>query len=67
MKKMQFHPLQQYHRSIQPSQPIPIVTVRRETQQERFARLKRMADATGRRFIHVYLEDERKRSQGGHF
>jgi len=60
MKKVQFHSLQQHH-SIQPSQPIPVVTVRRRTPQERFARLKQIADATGRRFIHVYLEDERRR------
>lgn len=53
----------QFH--VNPStQPIPAVTVRKETQAERFARLKRMADATGRRFVQVYLEDERKRQQG---
>jgi hypothetical protein len=45
----------------QSTQPIPIVTVKKETQEERFARLKRTADATGRRFVHVYLEDERRR------
>lgn len=52
IKKMQFF-------ANQPTQPIPIVAVRKETQKERFARLKRTADATGRRFIHVYLADEK--------
>jgi hypothetical protein len=59
MKKSQLHLLQQ-HYSNQPTQPIPIITVRWETSQERFARLKRTADATGRRLIHVYLEDEKR-------
>lgn len=45
----------------QSTQPIPVITVKKETQEERFARLKRTADATGRRFLHVYLEDERRR------
>ena len=36
-------------------------SVKQETQAQRFQRLKQTADATGRRFIHVYLEDERKR------
>lgn len=45
----------------QSTQPIPTVTVKKETPEERFARLKRTADATGRRFVHVYLEDERRR------
>ncbi len=43
------------------TQPVPIVMARKETQQERFARLKWIADATGRRFIHVYLADEKRR------
>lgn len=51
-------------RTDQFTQPIPVVSVRKETQTERFARLKRTADATGRRFVQVYLEDERKRQQG---
>lgn len=50
----------------QPTQPISIGTVRKETREERFARLKRTADATGRHFIHVYLEDERKREGQEH-
>jgi hypothetical protein len=54
MKKYQF-------RINQSTQPIPAVTVKKETPEERFARLKRTADATGRRFVHVYLEDERRR------
>ncbi|QBD75201.1 hypothetical protein EPA93_04005 [Ktedonosporobacter rubrisoli] len=48
----------------QSTQPIPAVHVRKETSEERFARLKRTADATGRRLVQVYLEDERKRQQG---
>jgi hypothetical protein len=43
------------------TQPIKAISIKKETQQERMKRLKRTADATGRRFIHVYLEDERKR------
>lgn len=53
MKKMQFL-------VNQPTQPVPIVAVKKETRQERFARLKRIADATGWRFIHVYLADEKR-------
>jgi hypothetical protein len=45
----------------QPTQPIKVVSIKKETQAERMRRLKATADATGRRFIHVYLEDERKR------
>jgi hypothetical protein len=51
---------QQFQRNVS-TQPIPAGTVKKETEQERFQRLKRTAEATGRRFIHVYLEEERKR------
>jgi len=34
-----------------------------ETQKERFVRLKQTADATGRRLIRIWLEDERKRQK----
>lgn len=44
----------------QSTQPIPAVSLTKETKAERFKRLKRTADATGKRFIHVYLEDEKK-------
>ncbi len=47
----------------QSTQPIKVVSVKKETKEERMARLKRTADATGRRFIHVYLEDEKKRQR----
>lgn len=43
------------------TQPIPAMSVKKETEGERFQRLKRTADATGRRYVQVYLEDERKR------
>ncbi len=43
------------------TQPIPAISITKETKEERFKRLKRTADATGKRFIHVYLEDEKKR------
>jgi hypothetical protein len=46
----------------QSTQLIKAISIKKETQQERMKRLKRTADATGRRFIHVYLEDERKRT-----
>ena len=46
----------------QSTQPIKAISIKKEIQQERMERLKRTADATGRRFIHVYLEDERKRT-----
>jgi hypothetical protein len=59
--KTQFYPLQSTYQTSQPGQPIPVVSIRKETPQERFARLKRTADATGRRFLHVYLEDEKQR------
>jgi len=45
----------------QSTQPIPAVSIKKETSTERFQRLKRTADATGKRFIHVYLEDEKRR------
>ena len=60
-KKTQFYPSQPTNQTSQPSQPIPVVSIRKETPQERFTRLKRTADATGRRFLHVYLEDEKQR------
>jgi hypothetical protein len=44
----------------QSTQPIKTLSVKCETQAQRLQRLKRIADATGKRFIHVYLEDERK-------
>ncbi len=45
----------------QPTQPIPAISIKKETKEERFKRLKATADATGRHFVQVYLEDERKR------
>lgn len=45
------------------TQPIPVVSVRKETNVERMKRLKATADATGRHFLHVYLEDERQRKR----
>lgn len=49
----------------QPTQPVRAISVKRETPEERMRRLKATADATGRRFIHVYLEDERQRHKHG--
>ncbi len=49
----------------QSTQPIKAMSVKKETSQERMRRLKATADATGRRFIHVYLEDERQRQTHG--
>ncbi len=43
------------------TQPVPAISIKKETKEERFARLKRTADATGKRFVQVYLEDERRR------
>jgi hypothetical protein len=60
-KKTEFYPLQPGYQTNQPGQPVPVVNMPNETTQERFTRLKRTADATGRRFIHVYLEDEKRR------
>jgi hypothetical protein len=40
---------------------IPLAPTRQETNAERMKRLKSTADATGRHFLHVYLEDERQR------
>lgn len=45
----------------QPTKPIPVVSIKKETPEERFQRLKQTADATGKRFVQVYLEDERLR------
>ena len=39
----------------------PITLAKRETRDERMRRLKATADVTGRRFVQVYLEDERKK------
>ncbi len=47
--------------SDQPTLPIAVTTIEKETQQQRFQQLKRTADRTGKRYIQVYLEDERKR------
>ena len=47
----------------QPTQPIKAMSVKKETPEERMRRLKATADTTGRRFIHVYLEDEKKRQE----
>lgn len=55
MKKLQLY-------SNQATQPIPVTTIKKETREERFVRLKRTADATGKRFVQVYLEDERRRT-----
>jgi hypothetical protein len=60
-EKTPFYPLPPTYQTSQPSQPTSVVSIQKETPQERFARLKRTADATGRRFLHVYLEDERRR------
>lgn len=35
--------------------------VREETPEERYRRLKAIADATGKRLLFVYREDERRR------
>lgn len=43
------------------TQPIPALSIKKETPEERFKRLKATADATGRHFVQVYLEDERQR------
>ncbi len=59
-QKIQFYPLQSTYQASKQS-TIPVMSRRKETPQERFTRLKRAADATGRRFLHVYLEDERQR------
>jgi hypothetical protein len=45
----------------QSMQPIPVVSIKKETPEERFQRLKQTADATDKRFVQVYLEDERRR------
>lgn len=52
----------------QPTQPIPIISAKpvQETPQQRFQRLKRIADLTGKRLLYVYLEDERRRRQMEH-
>jgi hypothetical protein len=45
------------------TQPIPAIAIKKETPEERMRRLKATADATGRHFIHVYLEDEKRRKE----
>ncbi len=40
----------------QPTWLIEALSTKRETQAERLKRLKKTADATGKRFIHVYRE-----------
>jgi hypothetical protein len=45
----------------QSTQPIKALSIKKETPAERMQRLKATADATGRHFIHVYLEDEKHR------
>lgn len=44
----------------QATQPIPIAAIKKETAQERYQRLKRTADLTGKRFLFVYLEDQKR-------
>jgi len=48
------------------TQPIKAISIKKETPEERMRRLKATADATGRHFIHVYLEDERQRYKRDH-
>ncbi len=50
----------------QPTQPIPIVTLRRsqESPQQFYQRLKRIADSTGKRLLFVYLEEQKKSGHG---
>lgn len=60
-KKTEFYPLQSGYQTSESGQPVPVIHIPNETPQERFTRLKRIADATGRRFLHVYLEDEKWR------
>lgn len=48
------------------TQPLPNIRPflrHEETSQERFRRLKAIADATGVRFLLVYREDERRRAR----
>jgi hypothetical protein len=47
-------------RADQPTQPIKALSIKRETREERLRRLKQTADATGRHFLHIYLEDEKR-------
>jgi hypothetical protein len=49
----------------QSPQPIPVTSVKKETPEERFLRLKWLSDVTGKRLIRVYLDDE-KHQQGHH-
>lgn len=46
----------------QDTQPLPVLRPPEETPAARFRRLKAIADATGRRLLFVYLEEERRRS-----
>jgi hypothetical protein len=46
----------------QSTQPIKAIAAgKKETHAQRMRRLKAIADATGRHFLHVYLEDEKRR------
>lgn len=46
----------------QDTQPLPTPGPLHETPPARFRRLKAIADATGKRLLFVYLEEERRRS-----
>lgn len=51
----------------QDTQPLPVVRgfdQQTETREERFRRLKAIADATGTRYLFVYLQDQKRRWQG---
>lgn len=49
------------------TQPLPVVRGfdwQAESREERFRRLKAIADATGTRYLFVYLQDQKRRWQG---
>ena len=51
----------------QETQPLPVVRgfdQQAETCEERFRRLKAIADATGTRYLFVYLRDQKRQRQG---
>ena len=51
----------------QETQPLPVMRGfdrQAETREERFRRLKAIADATGTRYLFVYLRDQKRREQG---
>ena len=51
----------------QETQPLPVMRGfdrQAETREERFRRLKAIADATGTRYLFVYLQDQKWRWQG---